>query len=70
MFYRIIVWLVSSLTGLDLTMQENMLLFLCTETTEHKPIKLEASYTVILPPMVSVLCPYPITSKVEKYITL
>ena len=34
---RTTVWLVSSLTVLDYTKQENMLLF---ETTESKPVKL------------------------------
>ena len=31
---RIVVWLVSSLTGFDLTKQDNMLLFACTETRQ------------------------------------
>ena len=47
---RITVQLASSLTGLDLTRQENLLLFTCSE------IKFETSHSVILPPMVSVLC--------------
>ena len=36
--------LISSLTGLDLTKHENMLLFACTENTESKPVELEASF--------------------------
>ena len=39
----IIIWLVFSLTRLELTKHENMLLFVCTETTESKPLKLETS---------------------------
>ena len=50
----ITVPLVSSLTGL--TRQENMLLFVCTETTESKQSKQEISCTAIPPPMLSVLC--------------
>ena len=53
---RITIHLVSSLTRLDLTKPQNMLLITCTETTEYKPIKLEASHTNILPPKVTVLC--------------
>ena len=41
-------WLVSSLTVLDSTKQENMLLFVWSKATESKPVKLEASHTVIL----------------------
>ena len=33
-----------------------MLLFVCSEAVESKLVKLETSHTVILPPMVSVLC--------------
>ena len=51
---RITVGLVSRLTGLDLIKQENMLLFVCSETTESKPVKLETS-AVILTPTMSVL---------------
>ena len=39
--------MVSTLTGLDLTKQENILLFEYTETTESKPDKLETSITMI-----------------------
>ena len=35
--------MVSILTESDLTKQENILLFLCTEATESEPIKLETS---------------------------
>ena len=38
-----------------MTIQENMLLFVGTETTESKPVKLETSYTVIVQSIVSVL---------------
>ena len=41
-------WLVSSLTVLDSTKQENMLLFVWSKATESEPVKLEASHTVIL----------------------
>ena len=50
------VWMKSSLTRLDLTKEENMPLFVFTETTESKQVKLEISRTVILPPPVSILC--------------
>ena len=33
------VWLVSSIRGLDLTKQEKMLVFVCFEATESKPVK-------------------------------
>ena len=49
------VQLVSSLTGLDLTKKENMLLFVCSDAVESKLVKLETSHTVILPTTVSVL---------------
>ena len=52
---RITVWLVSSSTELGVTKQENKLLFACTKTTESKPVKLDTSRTVILPPTASVL---------------
>ena len=53
---RITVWLVSSLTGLPLTKQENMLIFVGTETTESKPVKLDNGCTVKhAPTIVSVL---------------
>ena len=46
----ITVKLVFSLTGLDLTKRENVLLLvLCSEATEFKPVKLETSRTVLLP---------------------
>ena len=51
----ITVWLVSNLIGFDSIKQENMLLFLCTEATEYKPVKLETSHTVILSLLSSVL---------------
>ena len=41
---RITAQPVSRLTGMVLTKQENMLLFLCTETTESKPVKQETSW--------------------------
>ena len=47
----ITVQLVYCLTGLDLTKQEIMLLFV----SDKAPIKLESSYTEILPPAMSVL---------------
>ena len=31
--------MVSNLTGMDLTKQENILLFVSTETTQSKPVK-------------------------------
>ena len=43
--------LVSSLIGLDLTKEENMLLFECTES---KAVKQKTTRTVIIPPTVSV----------------
>ena len=45
--------LVSILTGLELTKQENILLFACTEFIESKPVKVETSSRVILPPTYS-----------------
>ena len=47
---RIPIRLVSSLTGLDLTKQENLLLFVPMETTDANPVKQK---TAILPPSVS-----------------
>ena len=41
--------LVYRLTGLDLTIQENMLLFAWTATSKYKPVKQETSCTMILP---------------------
>ena len=38
-----------------MTKHENMPLFIRTETTESKPVKLATSCTEILPPAVSVL---------------
>ena len=52
---RITVDLISSLTRLDLTTEENMLLFVCSEAVESNLVKLEASCTMILPPIMSVL---------------
>ena len=46
---------VSSLTRLDLTYVENVLLFVCSEVVEYKLLKLETSHTVILPQR-SVFC--------------
>ena len=37
------------------TKQEKMLLFLCSETTDFKPVKQETSYTLTRPLMLSVL---------------
>ena len=56
---RITVRLVSSLTRLNLTKEENnMLLFVSSEAVESKLVKLETCQTVILPPppTVRVLC--------------
>ena len=36
--------------------KENMLLFVCSEAVESKPVKLETSHTVMLPPPMTVLC--------------
>ena len=49
------VSLVSSLTRLDLTNKDIMLLFVFSEAVESKFVKLE---TVILPPTVSVSSPF------------
>ena len=46
---RITVRLDFSLKRLDLTKEENMLFFACSEATESKLVKLETSRTVILP---------------------
>ena len=44
-----------TMAGLKFDEQENMLLFVsCSKATEYKPVKLESSHTVILPPVVSV----------------
>ena len=51
----LIVQLVSSLTRLELTKKENMLLFVCSEAFESILVKLETSHSVIHPPTVSVL---------------
>ena len=40
---RITAGQVSSLNGLDLTKQENVLFFTCTETTESEPVKLDTA---------------------------
>ena len=53
---NITVCLVCRFTRLDLTKQENMLLFLCSEAVESKLVKLETSRTVSVSPTVSVLC--------------
>ena len=42
------VRIVSSLTRFDFT-KKNMLLIVCPETTESKPVKLETNRTVIFP---------------------
>ena len=52
---RITVWLVSSLTRLDLTKKENMLLFVLSEAVQSELDKLETSHTVILLSKVRVL---------------
>ena len=52
---HITVQLVSSLLRLDLTKEENMLFFVCSEAVESKLVKLETSRTVILSPIASVL---------------
>ena len=49
------VQLVSSLSRLDLTNNENTLIFVCSKADESKLLKLETNRTVILPPMVNVL---------------
>ena len=53
---RITVRLVSSLTSLDLTQEENMLLFVCSEADESNLVKLETSHGMILTPTTRVLC--------------
>ena len=55
---RMTLWLVSSLSRLDLTKKEKMLLLVFSEANESKLVRLETSCTVILPPTVSVLCLY------------
>ena len=52
---RITVRLVSSLTRLGFT-KKRKYLCLCSESVETKPVKLETSHKVILPPTGSVLC--------------
>ena len=52
---RITVQLVSSLTRLDLTKKENMLLFVLSEAVQSELDKLETSHTVILLSKVRVL---------------
>ena len=42
-----------------------MLLFVCTENSEYKSVKVETSCTVILPPTVSVLCPNHSTCRLD-----
>ena len=46
---------VMSLSGLDCTQQENVLLFVCSKAIKSKPVKLETSCTVKLWHTVSVL---------------
>ena len=46
------------LSTLDLAKEENMLPFVCSEAVEFNLFELEISHTVIIPPTVSVLCPY------------
>ena len=46
----ITVKLVSSLTRYDLTKEENMMVFVCSEAVEPKLVQLETSCSVILPP--------------------
>ena len=46
----ITVKLVSSLTRFDLTKEENMMVFVCSEAVEPKLVQLETSCSVILPP--------------------
>ena len=53
---RITVRLVSSLTRLELTNEGNKILFVVSEAVYCNLVKLETSWTVMLPPMVSVLC--------------
>ena len=53
---RITLQLVSSLTRLDFTKKENMLfLYLCSDEVKSL-LKLDTIHTVILPPMLCVLC--------------
>ena len=47
---RITVQLVSSVTALDLTQQESVMLYVQTVITESKTFRMETSCTVILPP--------------------
>ena len=53
---RITVQLLSKLTRLDVTIKEKMLLFVCIETTESKPVKQETSCTLILPRVMKIQC--------------
>ena len=48
---------VSSLTGLYLTTEENIFLFVSSKAVESKQVKLKTSHTVILSPVVNYLCP-------------
>ena len=48
-------YIVYSLTRLGFTKQRKFVVYVCTETNESKPVKLETSYTVILPHTLSVL---------------
>ena len=51
----ITVWLVSSLTRLEMTNEGNIILFVFSEAVYCNLVKLETSCTVMLPPTVSVL---------------
>ena len=53
---RITARLVSNLTWLDLTKDENMFIFVRSGEVERNLVRLETSCTVFLSPMVSVLC--------------
>ena len=46
--------LVSSLTRLELTKEENMLIMTCSEAVESKLVKLQTSCTVVLPKQILV----------------
>ena len=62
---RITIQLVASLTRHELTIKEKMPIFVGSEAVDSKLAKLNTSCTVILPPMVSVLC-----GQSYKYFTL
>ena len=48
--------MVHSLTGLDSTKPESMLIFVCCKATKSKPIKLEIDRTLKLALLVIILC--------------